>query len=287
MDKFKTAWAEYYCKFIAELSKRGITVDCLSVQNEPEAVQRWESCIYTAEEEAEFIRDYLHPALARNGMDNVKIVLWDHNRDVIVNRVLSSFSLEGVRELVWGVGYHWYCGMQSGNLSAVHAIAPDKALFLTECCAEIAHDSSTGKQSYMGRWEHGERYGRHIINDFNNYSEGWIDWNLCLDLQGGPTYVGNYCEAPVMVDTANGRLNFMSSYYYIAHFSKFIDVGATRLYCASDAEQLYSVAFENPNGSKTVVIENTSSRRRAVTLTVDGKGSKFTMRPHSIMTVLI
>ena len=286
LDEYKVSWAEYYCKFIGELAKRGITVDCLSVQNEPEAVQRWESCIYTAEEEAEFIRDYLHPALVRNGMENVKIILWDHNRDVIVRRVMSSFALKGVRELVWGIGYHWYCGTQSENLSVVHALAPDKALFLTECCAEIAHDSTTGKQSYMGRWEHGERYGRHIINDFNNYSEGWIDWNLCLDTKGGPTYVGNYCEAPIMVDVENGQLNFMSSYYYIAHFTKFIDAGATRLYCGNDAEQLYSVAFENPDGHKVTVIENTSSRRRAVTLTVDGKGVKFTMRPHSIMTIL-
>lgn len=288
LDRYKSAWAEYYCKFIEEMNKRGITINCMSVQNEPEAVQTWESCIYTAEEEALFIRDYLHPALVKHGLEDVKIVLWDHNRDVIVKRVLSSFAIEGVRELVWGIGYHWYCATQHENLSVVHAIAPDKALFLTECCAEIARDSTTGKCSYVGRWEHGERYGRHIINDFNNYSEGWIDWNLCLDTQGGPTYVGNFCEAPIMVDVANGTFNCMSSYYYIGHFSKFIDVGATRVFCGNDAkEQLYSVAFVNPDGTKVVVMENTSSRRRNLTLTIDGEGTSFTLRPHSIVTVLM
>lgn len=287
LDRYKPAWAEYYCRFIEQLRERDINVDCLSVQNEPEAVQTWESCIYTAEEEALFLRDYLVPTLKKHNLD-VKIVLWDHNRDAVVRRVLSSFSVEGVRDLVWGIGYHWYCSTQSGNLSMVHAIAPDKALFLTECCNELAHDSTTGKCSYVGLWEHGERYGKQIINDFNNYSEGWIDWNICLDMQGGPTYVGNFCEAPIMVDAANDAIHYMASYYYIGHFSKFITVGATRVYCANDArEQLYSVAFVNPDGTIVTIIENTSSRRRSITLTVDGKGTSFVLRPHSIITILI
>lgn len=287
LDKYKPAWAEYYCKFIEELARCGIKADCLSVQNEPEAVQTWESCIYTAEEEALFVRDHLSPTLKKHGLD-VKIILWDHNRDVIVRRVLSSFAVEGVRDLVWGIGYHWYCSDQSGNLSLVHALAPDKALFLTECCNEIAHDSTTGRRSFVGLWEHGERYGKQIINDFNNYSEGWIDWNLCLDMQGGPTYVGNFCEAPIMVDAENDQLHYMASYYYLGHFSKFIDIGATRVYCGNDArDHLYSTAFVNPDGTTVVVIENTSSRRRNVTLSLDGNGTAFALRPHSIITILV
>ncbi len=287
LGEYREAWANYYCKFIEDLRSRGITVDALTVQNEPEAVQIWESCIYTPEEEGYFIRDYLCPALKKHGLENTKIVLWDHNRDGVIRRSLSSFAIEGVRDLVWGIGYHWYCCDKSENLSAVHALYPEKALFLTECCVELAHDSTTGEASYAGIWEHGERYGRQIINDFNNYSQGWIDWNIILDEEGGPTYVGNFCEAPVMIDKHMGKVSYMSSYYYIGHFSKFIKAGATRVFCGNDApSQLYSVAYENPDKSKIIVIQNSSSRRREITLTVDGKGTRFSMRPHSIMTLV-
>ena len=288
LDEYKGSWAQYCCKFAKGLADLGIKVDAMTVQNEPEAVQRWESCIYTAEEEALFIRDYLHPALVENGLADIKLVLWDHNRDAVVRRAATSFSIEGVRDLVWGIGYHWYCCDKSENLSVVHALYPEKALFLTECCVELAYDSTTGKSSYAGVWEHGERYGRQIINDLNNYSQGWIDWNIFLDEEGGPTYVGNFCEAPVMIDKHTGAVSYMSSYYYIGHFSKFIAPGATRVYCGNDAlSMLYTVAYENPDGKKIVVIQNTSSKRREITLTVDGKGTAFTVRPHSIMTLVI
>lgn len=287
LDEYKPAWAEYYCKFIKALDERGIKVDALTVQNEPEAVQRWESCIYTAEEEGLFIRDYLHPALVKYGLDDTRIVLWDHNRDALVRRVLSSFAIDGVRDLVWGIGYHWYCSEKSDNLSTVHAICPDKPLFLTECCVELAHDSTTGEQSYAGVWEHGERYAKQMINDFNNYSQGWIDWNMYLDETGGPTYVSNFCEAPIMIDKTTGDIMYMSSYYYIGHFSKFIKAGAVRVYCGNDCEkQLYSTAYVNPNGNKVIVILNTSDCRRDIILTIDGKATKFNICPHAIMTVV-
>jgi len=288
LPEYREAWAEYYCKFIAELNKRDIKIDCLSVQNEPEAVQRWESCIYTGEEEGAFIRDFLYPALVKNGYKDMKIVLWDHNRDALVRRVLASFSIEGVRDIVWGVGYHWYCSQKHDNLSVVHAICPEKALFLSECCVELAYDSTTGKSSFAGVWEHGERYGKQIINDLNNYSEGWIDWNLYLDEEGGPTYAKNFCEAPIMIDKATKEIFYNPSYFYIGHFSKYIVPGAKRVFCGNDCESmLYTVAYINPDGEKVVVIENTSSRRKNITLTVDGKYTEFMVRPHAIITLVI
>ena len=287
LDEYKKPWAEYFCRFIEEMKKRGIRIDAMTVQNEPEAVQRWESCIYTATEEAEFIRDHLYPSLVAHGLDDTKIILWDHNRDAVVRRVLESFAVEGVRDLVWGIGYHWYCCPKSDNLSTVHAICPEKALLLTECCVELACDSTTGERQYAGEWEHGERYAKNIINDFNNYSQGWIDWNMYLDEEGGPTYVKNFCEAPIMIDKRTGEVLYMSSYYYIGHFSKFIKEGAVRLYCGNDCDkQLYTVAYQNPDGCKIIVIENTSSRRREIVLVIDGESTRFVIRPHAIATLV-
>ena len=111
---------------------------------------------------------------------------------------------------------------------------------------------------------------------------------MYLDETGGPTYVSNFCEAPIMIDKNSGQISYMSSYYYIGHFSKFIEPGATRVYCGNDAlSNLYSVAYVNPDGKKIIVIENTASRRRTVTLTVDGCGTRFNLRPHSIITLEI
>lgn len=287
-EGYRRLWAEYFCKFIEEAGKLGVHFDMMSVQNEPEAVQTWESCIFTAEEEAYFIRDFLVPALRRHGIENMGIILWDHNRDGVVRRALNSLKIEGVRELVYGIGYHWYCCDRSENLSALHALYPDKHLFLTECCVELAHDSTTGKASYVGRWEHGERYGKNIINDLNNYSEGYIDWNLCLDERGGPNHVGNFCEAPVMIDRKSKKIMYMSSYYYIGHFSKFIRAGAVRAYSGTDVEKdLYTVAYVDPSGEKIIVIENTADKDLHATLTIDGKGMDIFIPAHSIQTVLV
>lgn len=287
-DDYRQLWAEYFCKFIEAAGSIGVGFDMMSVQNEPEAVQTWESCIYTAEEEAEFIRNFLVPTLRKHGLEGIEILLWDHNRDGVIRRALNSFKLDGVRELVSGIGYHWYCCDRSENLSAVHALYPEKHLLLTECCVELAHDSTTGKSSYAGSWEHGERYGRNIINDFNNYSEGYIDWNLCLDERGGPNHVGNFCEAPVMIDRASKKIMYMSSYYYIGHFSKFIREGAFRAYSGTDVEKdVYTVAYLNPDGRIVVVVENASDKDMAATLSVNGRGASLSMPAHSIQTVLI
>ena len=287
LDKYKKAWAEYFCRFIEEAGKMGIKFDCLSTQNEPDAVQTWESCIYSAQDEALFIRDFLHPALVKHGYGDIKIAIWDHNRDIIIQRCLDSFAIDGVRDLVWGIAYHWYCSEKSENLSTIHALFPEKEIFLSECCVELAYDSTTGKASVSGLWEHGERYARHIINDFNNYSQAWIDWNMCLDEQGGPNHVGNFCEAPIMIDKNTKTVHYMNSYYYIGHFSKFIHEGATRVYCANDAvKNIYSTAFVNTNGEVVTVILNTSNRYREVTLTIDGQGTSLTLPPHSILTTI-
>ena len=95
----------------------------------------------------------------------------------------------------------------------------------------------TSSDAGMGAWKHGEIYGHNMINNFNNYNEGWIDWNLVLDEKGGPNYAGNFCEAPILVDTRNNKLIYNVSYYYIGHFSRFIKPGAKRILCMNDSDK--------------------------------------------------
>lgn len=284
-DEYREFWAEYYARYLEEMKKRGVNISYASVQNEPEAIQTWESREVSAREEAEDIRDYLAPAFKRHGLD-VKFYLWDHNRDRMVRRTLDSMAVEGAREHIWGVGYHWYCCDQYENLSNLHTLFPNLHMLLTECCVELAYDSTTGESSSSGLWEHGERYARQIIGDLNNWSEGYIDWNLVLDERGGPNHAGNFCEAPIMLD-GKGGLIFNPSYWYIAHFSKYIRPGAKRIFCAGGASGVFQTAYKNPDGTLTIVVLNNSDRDFETNIDVDGTVTGVLLERHSIITMLV
>lgn len=280
----RETWAEYYARYLEELKKRGIVVKYVSVQNEPEAIQTWESREVDAIEEGEEIVSYLAPAFKRHNL-NIKFFLWDHNRDRAVRRVIDSMSVEGVKEHVWGVGYHWYCCKKHSNLTALHELFPDLHILLSECCVELAHDSTTHQAVSSGTWKNGERYARQIINDLNNWSEGYIDWNLVLDERGGPNHAGNYCEAPIMLD-GNGGIVYNPSYWHIAHFSKYIAPGAKRVLCSGGDDSVYQTAYVNPDGTIVIVILNVADKDFDTNVDIDGESFGIKLEKHSIVTIL-
>ena len=213
-SEYRDTWADYYCKFIENCEKENVPIWGLSIQNEPEAKQTWDSCLYTAEEERDFIKNHLGPSLKKHNLLDRKVIIWDHNRDVMVERARTVLSDPDAAKYVWGTGFHWYCGDHFDNVQKVHDEFPDKQLIFTEGCQEGG--------PHIGSWDLGERYATSIINDLNRWTVAWIDWNLILNEQGGPNHVGNYCSAPIIVDTHSQDLLYQSSYYYIGHFSRFI-----------------------------------------------------------------
>ncbi len=284
-EEYREYWAEYYARYLVELKNRGINVSLVAVQNEPEAIQTWESREVDAFEEGLEIRDYLAPTFKKYGLD-VKFYLWDHNRDRVLRRTIDTMSIEGVAHDVWGVGYHWYCSDKFDNLSAVHTLFPELHILLTECCVELAHDSTTGLPVEQGLWGNGEKYARQIINDLNNYSEGYIDWNLLLDEKGGPNHAGNFCEAPVMLD-GKGGIVFNPSYYHIAHFSKFIKPNGKRIFSAVGTNDVYQTAYINPDGEKVIVLLNMRDNDVDANIDVDGDIFGITLEKHSIVTITL
>lgn len=284
-DEYRALWAEYYARFLEGLKQRGIEVSFASVQNEPEAVQTWESRIVDATEEGLEIRDYLAPAFKKHGL-NVKFIIWDHNRDRMVARAQETLSIDGVQEHVWGLGYHWYCCDKHENIADFKALYPDMHVLLTECCVELAHDSTTGASSVSGLWEHGERYGKNILRDLANGSEGYIDWNMLLNEQGGPNHVHNFCEAPIMSD-GKRRLVFNPSYWYIGHFSRFIAAGAKRVFCNAGKSGILAVAYVNVSGEKVIVAMNVNDRGEDCRFDVDGQTFRLNLAAHSIATVTL
>jgi glucosylceramidase len=284
--EFYQSWANYYIKFINAYQKQGIPIWGISVQNEPMAKQTWESCNYTAEEERDFIKNYLGPTLVRAGMSGKKLIAWDHNRDLIYQRASTILSDPGAAKYVWGIGFHWYESWTGGgkifdNVQRVAESFPGTHLIFTEGCAE------SFKPGQISSWDWGETYGRSMIHDFNDGTVGWTDWNILLDEQGGPNHAQNFCFAPVHADTKTGQLTYLSSFYYIGHFSKFIRPGAKRISSTSSRGQLLTTAFRNADGKIAVVVMNQSAEKIAYRLWIAGKAAATTSLPHSIQTLLV
>lgn len=283
--EFYNSWALYYTKFIKAYEKEGIPVWGVSVQNEPMAKQKWESCIYSAEDERDFLKNSLGPVMEKEGLKAKKIIVWDHNRDLMFQRAETIFDDPQAAKYAWGLGFHWYEDWSGGlpmyeNVKRTHEAYPDKNILFTEGCNE-KFDSSK-----YDSWRLGERYGRSMINDFNNGTVGWTDWNILLDEKGGPNHVGNFCFAPVHADTKTGELIYTNAYYYIGQFSKYIKPGAKRISSVASRSQLLTTAFANPDGKTVVIVMNQDSKAIPYFLWIKGRAAGLTALPHSIATLV-
>jgi glucosylceramidase len=138
----------------------------------------------------------------------------------------------------------------------------------------------------VGNWKLGERYGLSMINDFNNGTVGWTDWNILLDETGGPNHVGNFCFAPVHADTKTGELIYTNSFYYIGHFSKFIKPGAKRISSAGSRSPLQTTAFLNTDGKVAVVVMNATDKEMPYVLWIGGQVVSVKSLAHSIATLV-
>ena len=259
LPEYADSWARYFTKFIAAYEQEGIPVWGITVQNEPMATQTWESMLYTAEEERDFLKNHLGPTMHKAGYADKKIIVWDHNRDMMAYRAHVIFDDPEASKYAWGMGFHWYetwAGFEPmhRNVAAVAEAYPDKPLLLTEAAVEKFDPTR------YQHWPNAERYGNAMINDLNNGSVGWTDWNMLLDETGGPNHVGNLCFAPLHADTRTGELIYTPSYYYIGHFSRFIRPDARRVGAVSSRSILQATSFLNEDNTLATVVMNTTDK---------------------------
>lgn len=280
-EEYYEMWAAMMAKYVTVYKQEGINIQRLTVQNEPAAVQSWDSCIYSATEEAEFACNYLRAALDKEGHKDVKINIWDHNKEIILDRVEESFAVTGADEKIDGIAFHWYSGDHFDELNEVNRRYPNKELIFTEGCVEYSRFAS---ENQVG---HAEMYAHDMIGNFNAGMNGFIDWNLLLNQQGGPNHVGNYCDAPIMCDTENDTIDKKLSYYYIGHFSRFIQPGARRILVSKYSPDVEATAFKNPDGSKVLVLLNRTEKDVEFVISEGDKFSEtLTMNKHSIVTFI-
>jgi glucosylceramidase len=279
LPEYASTWANYYVHFIKALQQRGIQPWGVTVQNEPAAKQVWDSCLYTADQERDFIKHHLGPALKKHFADQIKLLVWDHNRDIMVERVTPIYQDEEASQYVWGTAFHWYGEEAFSNVGKTAALFPHKHLLFTEGCIEGG--------PRPGSWDTGERYGRNIIGDFLQGNEGFIDWNLFLNEQGGPNHVGNFCDAPILFDRRNQQPIFNSSYYIIGHFSKHIVPGSKRVSIKNPLPNgVIGVAYLRPDQQLVVVLLNMTDTSQAFSFRIDEGEQCLTLPGKAIATIL-
>ena len=279
-------WANYFVKFVNTYEKLGVPVWGVSVQNEPMATQRWESCIYSADDEREFIKNDLGPTLAKNNLGNKKIIAWDHNRDLMFQQASVILNDPDAAKYVWAIGFHWYETWTKSeplfqNVIRVREAFPNVNLMFTEGSKENFDFNK------IHDWSLGELYGNNMIHDLNNGITAWTDWNILLDQHGGPNHVGNFCYAPLIANVNTGELFYTNEYYYIGQFSKFIRPGARRVSASSNRAFLQTTSFINTNGKLVVVVLNRTDNAIPYHLWIHGKWAQANSKSHSISTIVI
>lgn len=291
-EEYKNLWARYYARYIHEMEAEGICISAISIQNEPKAIQPWESCSYTAEQERDFIEQHLAPVLDQEGLSHIKLIIWDHNKERVYDRSKQIFTSDYVRNRVWAVGHHWYTGDHFEGLRLVHE-KYDKVLISSETCCPIdLPDIAVA-----------ERYGAELCGNFNHFSGAFCDWNLLLSQDGGPFHnrsekttsvtgkvledKSQGCYAPVLWDTEQHKLTYTPAYYYIGHFSKYLERGAVRVAITRYTDQIHACGFKNPDGQLVLILMNTSDSILPAVIRHNDVCTGTELVPHSIMTVLL
>lgn len=286
LDEYYGTWAKYFVKYISEYKKEGINIFGVTVQNEAKAYQTWESCQYTAEEEALFAHKYLKPELKQASFGDVKIMIWDHNKERVYDRARDSFKVEGAKEDIWGIAFHWYSGDHFASLDMAHEAFPDKPLVLSEFCLGGARGETA--QGPHSSWNGVEIYATELIGNFNHFMAASVDWNMVVDEDGGPYHDRERgCKAQIVVNPETDTVSIEPTYYSVAHFSRFVKRGAVRIGSSTFSEGVKATAFQNPDGEIVVVVLNCTKEQQNVFLRLGDSTAEVTLPEKSLVTYVI
>lgn len=275
LNKYKQTYADYFVKYINAYSELGINIDYVTIQNETNGMPYWESCLYNSKDEVDFLTNYLYPTFQKNNI-STKILVYDHNKEKLFNRACEEFSVPEANKAASGIAFHWYSGNHFENIRLCREQFPDKLLFHTEGCFSYDPNNSYPNQ-----------YAHDIIEDLNAGVNGYIDWNILLDHKGGPNHKKNYCNSVMMLNEEASDYNKPIAYYYIGHFSKFIQPGAVQIAHSKYITDIHVTAFKNPDDSIAVVIYNGSGNNTEIQLCITGKRIHDTIEKDSIVTFII
>jgi glucosylceramidase len=311
LPEYNDTWALYFSKYIDAYKKEGIAIWGLTVENEPNGNGgNWESMLFTPKEMTDFVENHLGPKLEADGKGDVKILGYDQNRGDLNEWVDEMYRDEKSSKYYAGTAIHWYESTYEvfpEALQYAHNKAPNKYMIQTEACidSEIPHwkddawywkkeatdwgwDWASEKDKYLHpKYAPVNRYAVDIIGCLNNWVDGWVDWNMVLDTQGGPNWFKNWCIAPVIVDVDKDEVYFTPLYYTMAHFSKFMRPGAVKIGCTIDNKDLLVTAVKNPDETIAVVIFNPTDKEQSLEIDLNHKKKNISINAKALQTVVI
>ncbi|NXJ70415.1 GLCM Glucosylceramidase, partial [Rostratula benghalensis] len=288
-DKYHKTWANYFIKFLDEYAKYNVTFWAVTAQNEPLAAiftpPQFPTIAFTAVQQRDFVVRDLGPALARSP-HRTRLIILDDQRIHLPHWAKAVLGNATAARYVAGLGVHWYLDSivpASCSLEATHKLFPDHFLLYTEACSGFL---TLRFSVSLGCWERGESYSHSILTVWspwhcppgtmgppqphsasslpaqvlNHFVAGWTDWNLALDLQGGPNWVKNFVDSPIIVDSSKDVFYKQPMFYHLGHFSKFIPEGSRRVGLHSSRRclicPLEHVAVLRPDGAVVLVVLN-------------------------------
>lgn len=311
LPEYYDAFALFFSKYLEAYKTEGIDIWGLTPVNEPHGNgNNWESMHFSPKEETDFVQNYLGPKLETNGFGHIKILGYDQNRAGIKEWVDEMFKDEASSKYFAGTAIHWYESTYDyfpKDLQYAHEKAPNKYLIETEGCVDSEIPKWKDDKWYWSKeatdwgWDWASekdkhlhpkyapvhRYARDIIGCLNNWVDGWIDWNMVLDRQGGPNWFENWCVAPVIVDPDNDDVYFTPIYYTMAHFSKYIRPGAMKIGTQNSNESIMVTAVKNPDESIVVVIFNEETIPKNFNLKLNNKQIDLNIDGQAIQTIVI
>lgn len=291
--KYYQAWANYYVRFLDEYKRHNVTFWGITAQNEPQDGNTvdfpFNTMGFTAESQRIFISENLGPTLAKSGYGAVKIMILDDQRLMLpgwAKEVLRNDS--DAKDYVDGIAFHWYLNsfVPAELLTITHQLFPDKFLLSTEACEG---SQPFQKKIVLGSWNRGENYASDIIDDLKHWTTGWVDWNICLNMSGGPNWNGGAVDSPIIVNLEKNEFYKQPMYYILGHFSKFILADSKVISISSSLPDLgiEYIGIINPDNSTVLVILNRSNSEKNVTIHDPRVGFTSTRLPsHSVQTYI-
>lgn len=290
-------WANYFIRFLEAYQKSGVRFWGVTAQNEPtsgaDPDYHWQTMFFNAETQRDFIKKHLGPTLQKSELGkDVALIILDDQRFFLPHWADVVLDDDEAAKYVSGIGVHWYEDFlfAASRLSETHKRHPDKFILATEACNGY---TAIMRGPVMGSWARGENYVHSIIEDLQNWATGWTDWNLCLDTQGGPTWVSNFVDAPIIVNTTVDEFYKQPMFYAMGHFSKFVRPGSARIglnLINRPTSPIEGIAFTTPTQQRVLILSN---RNDEITynLSVEdaamsGKALQMSLEPRTIATVV-
>ena len=267
--KYYNSYSDYLIKYLNYYKKENININYLTIQNEPMARQRWESCIFNLSEQKDFIYNYLLPKL-----NKTKLLLFDHNKDNLYN--ITKYLYHDNKK-IYGIAFHNYTGSHFNELKKIREDYSNLILINTEGCTGF---SMYDEKSWI---KDAEYYLHDIIGDFNNGANAYLDWNILLDKDGGPSHIKNPVKSILVLD--NDNYIKTPIYYYIYHVSHFIDTNMEIIENNSYTKDLDILVLRDINKIINIIM-NKNNMVYDFNLVIKDKYINDSINSHSIITYI-